>query len=273
MNLKNGKLVGALVGDIVGSVYEFDNRRTKTFEMFGDWHGRKCFATDDSIMTLAIAKAVMDSAPDHHDLGQNAIRAMREVGQPYPHCGYGGRFLHWMYCDDPQPYNSYGNGAAMRVSPVAYFAADRNDAMEMAKIVTEVTHNHPEGIKGAQTVAGLVYMALNGSTMDAMKKFAMSKYPELGFALDQIRSTYQFNETCQQTVPQAITAFFESQDFEDAIRNAISVGGDSDTLACITGSIAGAYYGVSDSIRNRALSYLDNRLLTLYNDFTAVSAE
>lgn len=266
-NTKNEKLVGALVGDIVGSVYEFDNHRTKDFEMFGNWHGARCFATDDSIMTLAIAKAIMDSATDHSDLAENTIRAMREVGQPYPGCGYGGRFLRWMYTDDPQPYNSYGNGAAMRVSPVAYFAKDFDDALEMARIVTEVTHNHPEGIKGAQTVAGLVYMALNGSSMEEMKVYAKSCYPELGFTLDEIRETYRFNETCQQTVPQAITAFFESKNFEDAIRNAISVGGDSDTLACITGSIAGAYYGVRDGLRNKALSYLDHRLLMIYSDF------
>lgn len=256
-------MLGAIIGDIVGSRFEWNNIKRKRFELFTP----DCFATDDSIMTLAIAKAIMDSKPDHSDLGECAVRAMQEVGRPYPRCGYGGMFLHWMYCDDPQPYNSFGNGAAMRVSPCGFTATSIEEAKAMSRAVTEVTHNHPEGIKGAEATTVAIYMARTGRTMAEIRDEIERHYYPMDFTLDGIRDSYTFNETCQQTVPQALMAFFESTSFEDAIRNAISLGGDSDTLAAITGGIAEAYYGIPDEIRQKAMQYLDKRLICILKPF------
>lgn len=249
-------MIGAIIGDIVGSIYEFDNIKTKDFELFGNG----CFATDDSIMTLAIADAVLESNPNHSDLAENAVRSMQLIGRPYPHCGYGGNFMRWMYDNDPQPYNSFGNGAAMRVSPVAYAAKSLEETEKMAEIVTAVTHNHPEGIKGAKATAAAVYLALHRFSKFDISSYVKTKYYNIDFKLDDIRDTYMFNETCQDTVPQAIEAFLEATSFEDAIRNAISIGGDSDTIAAITGSIAGAYYEIPDDIKAKAIHHLDARM-------------
>lgn len=249
-------MIGAIIGDIVGSRFEWDNYRHKDFELFTS----ECFATDDSIMTLAIGKALMESKSDWSDLGEQTVRCMQEVGRPYPRCGYGGRFWDWMYSSNPKPYNSFGNGAAMRVSACGFVANSLEEAKRLSKAVTEVTHNHPEGIKGAEATAVAIYMARTGSTMEEIREVIDREYYPMNFTLDEIRDTYEFNETCQNTVPQALMAFFESTSFEDAIRNAISVGGDSDTLAAITGGIAEAYYGVSDRLKDIAVEYLDERL-------------
>lgn len=256
-------MIGAIIGDIVGSRFEWDNHRNKEFELFT----RDCFATDDSIMTLAIGKALMESQPDWSNLGDQAVRCMQEVGRPYPHCGYGGRFWDWMYSNSPKPYNSFGNGAAMRVSTCGFIAKSLEEAKNLSKAVTEVTHNHPEGLKGAEATVVAIYMARTGSSIEEIRDVIDREYYPMNFSLDEIRDTYAFNETCQDTVPQALEAFLESTSFEDAIRNAISVGGDSDTLAAITGGIAEAYYGVPDTIRQRALEYLDDRLLAIYETF------
>lgn len=252
-------MLGAIIGDIVGSRFEWHNCKSKDFKLFT----RQCSPTDDSIMTLAIAKAIMESKPDYSDLGDRAVKCMREVGQPYPRCGYGGNFFFWMYSENPTPYNSFGNGAAMRVSPCGFAANSIEEVKMLSKAVTEVTHNHPEGIKGAEATAVAIYMARTGSTMDEIKEVIDRQYYPMNFTLDEIRDAYLFNETCQGTVPQALMAFFESVDFEDAIRNAISIGGDSDTIAAITGGIAEAYYGVPDKLRAKALRYLSK-------DFTVI---
>ncbi len=256
-------MIGAIIGDIVGSRFEWHNYRAKDFELFTD----ECFATDDSIMTLAIGKALMNSKPDWSDLGKQAVRCMQEIGRPYPHCGYGGRFWNWMYSNHPQPYNSFGNGAAMRVSACGFMAKSLEEAKALSKAVTEVTHNHPEGIKGAEATVVAIYMARSGSNLEQIREVIDREYYPMDFTLDEIRNTYQFNETCQDTVPQALMAFFESTSFEDAIRNAISVGGDSDTLAAITGGVAEAYYGVPEEMRSIAKSYLDDRLLIILNQY------
>jgi len=256
-------VIGAIIGDIVGSRFEWDNHRSKEFELFT----QECFATDDSIMTLAIGKALLESKNDWKDLGAQAVRCMQEVGRPYPRCGYGGRFWDWMYSDHPKPYNSFGNGAAMRVSACGFIAKSLEEAKKLSKAVTEVTHNHPEGLKGAEATVVAIYMARTGCSIEAIRDVIDREYYTMNFTLDEIRDTYAFNETCQDTVPQALEAFFESTSFEDAIRNAISVGGDSDTLAAITGGIAEAYYGVPDPIRQRALEYLDDRLLAIFEAF------
>ena len=258
-------MIGAIIGDIVGSRFEWKNHRSKKFQLFAE----NCFPTDDSIMTLAIGKALLESHEEQEVLGQQAVKWMHEVGRPYPSCGYGGRFMGWMYSDDCEPYNSFGNGAAMRVSACGFAADSMEEAFAFSKAVTEVTHNHPEGIKGAEATTAAIYLARTGKTIPEIRAYIEEHYYPLNFTLDGIRDTYAFNETCQDTVPEAIEAFLESTSFEDAIRNAISVGGDSDTLAAITGGIAEAYYGVPEEIREKALTYLDERQRTLLDEFEA----
>lgn len=256
-------MLGAIIGDIVGSRFEWHNNRSKDF----DFLTHKCFFTDDSVMSLAIAKAILDCNGNYADLSSQTVRAMQSIGRPYRDCGYGGSFYRWMYSDTPQPYGSYGNGAAMRVSACGFVARSMEEAIELSRKVTEITHNHPEGIKGAEATAVAIYMARTGSNILEIQDYINKHYYKIDFKLDDIRDTYEFNETCQNTVPQALEAFFESTSFEDAIRNAISIGGDSDTLAAITGGIAEAYYGIPADIRKHALTFLDSRLLAILNAF------
>ena len=238
-------MIGAILGDIVGSIYEFDNIKTKEFELFD----KKCTFTDDTVMTVAVAEA-------------HLVTTMHEIGGKYPFCGYGGKFELWIFFKKKEPYNSFGNGSAMRVSPVAWYAKTLEQAELIAKATADVSHNHPEGIKGAVVTAGAAFLARTGATMDEIKAY-VSKYYTIDFTIDEIRPTYEFNETCQDSVPQAMQCFFESDSFEDAIRNAISIGGDSDTLAAITGAVAQAYYGIDEEMKETALSYLDDRLLDI----------
>ena len=260
-------MIGAILGDIVGSVYEFDNIKTKEFELFD----KECYFTDDTVMTIAIAEALLlyDFICEDNidDFKEDLITTMHLIGRKYPDCGYGERFEIWMYSKQRTPYNSYGNGSAMRVSSVGWYARTLEETELIAKVTAEVSHNHPEGIKGAVATAGAVYLARTGATMDEIKKY-ISQYYTIDFTIDEIRPIYEFNETCQGTVPQAMQAFFESTSFEDAIRNAISIGGDSDTLAAITGAVAEAYYGIPDDLKETALSYLDDRLLDITERFT-----
>lgn len=256
-------MLGAIIGDIVGSRFEWNNIKSKEF----DFLNYKCEFTDDSVMTLAVAKAILNSKEDYSDLGELCIKYMQEVGKLYPNCGYGGYFSKWVMSDDPKPYNSFGNGAAMRVSAVGFVAKSLEEAISLSKKVTEVTHNHPEGIKGAEATAVAIYMAKTGSNILEIRDYIDKHYYPMNFRLDDIRESYKFNETCQDTVPQAIEAFLESKNFEDAIRNAISLGGDSDTLAAITGGIAEAYYGIPTDIRKHALTFLDERLLGILLEF------
>ena len=251
-------MIGAIIGDIVGSRFEFDNFKSKDFEMFDT----ECDFTDDSVMTLAIAKALQsyETITDMEAFKKHLVKVMHEVGMRYPHCGYGGRFCVWMMKNQTEPYNSYGNGSAMRVSPVGWFATSLEECEALAAATAEVTHNHYEGVKGAVAVAGAIYLARTGHSMDEIKEY-IKNYYTIDFTLDEIRDDYDFYEICQKSVPQALEAFFESNSFEDAIRNAISIGGDSDTIAAITGSIAEAYYGIDEDIKETALSYLDDYLL------------
>ncbi len=255
-------MIGAIIGDIVGSRFEWNNYRAKDFELFTP----ECFVTDDSIMTISIGKAIVESK-DFNELNDNAVKYMRKIGGQYPRCGYGARFYWWMYDEKDGPYNSFGNGAAMRISGAGIAGKTLEEVKIISKKVTEVTHNHEEGIKGAEATAVCIYLAKIGKDIHEIKDYIHNYYYPMNFTLDEIRDTYEFNETCQDTVPQALKAFFESVSFEDAIRNAISIGGDSDTLAAITGSVAEAYYGVPLEIREMALSYLDEQLLALLLEF------
>ncbi len=224
-------MIGAVAGDIIGSVYEGNPIKTKDFPLF---HRQSRF-TDDSVLTIAVAKAIMT--------GTTYSKTIREIGRRYPDAGYGGSFIHWLFSENPQPYNSWGNGSAMRVSPVG-FAFDRaQTVLREAEKSAAITHNHPEGIKGAQAAALAVFLARMGNDKDTIRKEIehMSGY-DIKQQVHEIRPAYSFDISCQGTVPAAIIAFLDSTSYEDAIRNAVSLGGDSDTLACITGGIAQAYY-------------------------------
>jgi len=256
-------MLGAIIGDIAGSRFEFNNILSKDFELFT----KSCSVTDDSIMTLAVAKAIMACNGDWEQLGINTIKYMQEIGHKYPNCGFGGMFRKWVFSGNPEPYNSFGNGAAMRVSPCGFIAGTEEEVILLSRKVTEVTHNHPEGLKGAEAVSVAIFMARNGAAKNEIEARIKKDYYKLNFTLDSIRGDYQFNETCRGTVPQAIVAFLESASFEDAIRGAISIGGDSDTLAAITGGIAEAFYGVPSDLKSKALAYLDRELLNIYEEW------
>lgn len=249
-------MIGAIIGDIVGSRYERINIKTKEFDLFSP----RSRCTDDSIMTLAVADAILKCNNDYSNLSNIAINSMQELGKKYPRAGYGLHFNKWIHSDNPQPYGSYGNGAAMRVSPCGYAAKTIDDAITLSNHVTKVSHNHKEGIKGAEAVSVAVFLARQKNSIDDIKKHIVNNYYNIDFTLDEIRNSYKFDVSCQNSVPQAMQAFFESNSFEDAIRNAISIGGDSDTIGAITGSIAGAYYGIPEDITNKALKYLDDYL-------------
>ena len=264
-------MLGAIIGDIVGSIYEFDNIKTKEFDFFTD----EKFFTDDTVMTVAIADAIMNGGQH-----ENFIQSMKKWGVDYIDKSYGHSFRNWLTSENSEPYNSWGNGSAMRVSPCGWVAKldipieeGIKQTEELARMSAEVTHNHPEGIKGAQATASSIFFMRYGKSKNAveeyknkLKDYIQNKYKyDLNFTLNEIRPSYAFNESCQKTVPQAIVSFLESENFEDAIRNAISIGGDSDTLAAITGSIAEAAYGIPEDIKEKAISYLDKKIKELYN--------
>ncbi|MDR1109793.1 MAG: ADP-ribosylglycohydrolase family protein [Deltaproteobacteria bacterium] len=258
-------MLGAIIGDIVGSRFEWHNIKTKEFDFFSP----ECFFTDDSVMTIALAEAILASGGQYGDLGRLAVGSMRALGLKYGDRGYGGMFKGWLASSDPKPYHSFGNGAAMRVSPCGFAAKTLEEAVLLSRLVTEVSHDHPEGIKGAEATAVGIFLARTGHGLAAIRDHLSRNYYPLDFTLDSIRADYAFNETCQETVPQAIEAFLESSGFEDAIRGAISIGGDSDTLAAITGGLAEAFYGLPDELARQGLGFLDPPLARIVDDFRA----
>ena len=236
---------------------------------------RPCYFTDDTVMTLAVAQALSDwrkaGSGDCGELSEFAIRAMQDFGRRYPTAGYGGSFARWLEAEQPRPYNSWGNGAAMRVGACGVAARTLDEVKALSRAVTEVTHDHPEGIKGAEATAVSVFLAREGWSKDNIKTYVSEHYYPMDFTLDEIRPSYDFDVSCQGSVPPALEAFFESASYEDAIRNAISIGGDSDTLAAICGAVAGAYYGVPREIRNKGMTFLPEHLLeVLYEVETGI---
>ncbi len=250
-------MIGAIAGDIVGSVYEFHNIKTKDFPLFTD----RCFFTDDSVLTIALADTLLTGKP--------YVENLRAFYQWYPDRGYGGSFHRWAQSKRSEPYHSWGNGAAMRISPVGFAFDHLDTVLKKAEEFTAVTHNHPEGVKGGQCVAAAIFLARSGKTKEEIQHYVETRCGyDLSRHVDEIRPTYSFDESCQGTVPQAIRAFLDSADFEDAIRTAISLGGDSDTLACITGGIAQAFYGgVPSWIQEKVYSALDERLGSITKRF------
>ncbi len=224
-------IIGAVIGDVIGSVFEWNNIKTTDFDLFNP----KCDFTDDTVLTIAVADCILNK--------KDFAKTIWEYGRKYRGRGYGGSFRNWLQEDNLKPYGSFGNGSAMRASAVGFAYNDIDTVLEVAKQTAEVTHNHPEGIKGAQATAAAIFLARNGKTKNEIKDYITETFKySLDFTIDEIRPTYKFDVTCQGSVPQAIVAFLESSDFESAIRLAISIGGDSDTIACITGGIASAYY-------------------------------
>jgi len=250
-------VLGAIIGDIVGSIYEFNNIKTKSFELFSS----NSRFTDDTVLTMATIDSLLNEIP--------FVLAYKKWFNKYPNAGYGGNFMEWAKSDSSEPYNSWGNGSAMRVSPVGLYFQTLEEVLAKAKQSAAITHNHPEGIKGAQAVALSVFLAKTGKTKSEIKQFIKENFMyDIDESISSIRTWYKFDVSCQGSVPQAIIAFLESSDFEDAIRNAVSIGGDSDTIACITGSIAEAYYkDIPEQIKTVALNRLDNEMRTLIERF------
>ena len=262
-------MYGAILGDIIGSPYEFDmGDKTKDFPLFV----KQSTYTDDSVMTIAVAKAFLDAQPgaDIEWIRDRLISSMQQFGREFPYAGYGGMFRSWLRVDNPKPYNSFGNGSAMRVSSAAWLFDDLDTVRKMARLSAEVSHNHPEGIKGAEATASAIYLARTGATKEDIKAYIVSEFGyDLSRTCDEIRPSYHHVETCQETVPEAITAFLEGKSFEDVIRTAVSLGGDCDTLTAIAGSIAEGYYGVTKELKKECRSRLPASLscvLMQYDD-------
>ena len=250
-------MIGAIAGDIIGSVYERYGIKTKEFPLFDPG----CRFTDDTVLTVAVAKAILD------DMGYNF--AVKEIGRKYPNAGYGGTFIKWLFSDDCEPYNSWGNGSAMRVSPVGFAFDTKEKVLDEAKKTAEITHNHPEGIKGAQATALAVFLAKTGLSKGQINDDLQATFGyDLDRAINEIRPAYHFDISCQGSVPESIISFLESDSFEDAVRNAISLGGDSDTMACIAGAVAEAYYeGVPEAIVRKVRKLLTDDLWNITESF------
>lgn len=255
-------MLGAILGDIAGSRFERYNHKSKDFELLT----RECCPTDDSNMTLAVAQALLRCNGHRLWLKRRAVESMQQLGRRYP-LGYGENFRLWLRAKHPKPYGSFGNGAAMRVSPCAWAARSLKEALALSDAVTVVSHDHPEAVKGARAVTTAIFMALHGASRADIRGTIRSDYYPLDFTLDEIRPKYWFDVSCQGSVPQAIEAFLEAADFEDAIRNAVSIGGDSDTIAAMAGSIAEAFFGIPRALRARALRYLDTTQTRILTEF------
>ena len=263
-------MYGAILGDIIGSPFEFDRgSKTKEFDLFT----RVCGFTDDSVMTVAIAEALLAVGSDagESEIKEAAVANMQDWGRRYPHAGYGGKFRQWLKERNPKPYGSYGNGSAMRVSAAGWLYPTIERTREVAELTAAVTHNHPEGIKGAVATASCIFLARNGASKDEIRKYVENEFHyDLNRTLDEIRPFYHHVESCQQAVPEAITAFMEAKDFEDAIRNAVSLGGDTDTLAAITGSIAEAFFGIPAVLKAECRNRIDPEMCLVLEIFDEV---
>ena len=260
-------MYGAILGDIIGSPFEFDRgNKSKEFSLFST----NSRFTDDSVMTIAVTNAFLDAQPnaDIEWIRRRLISSMKKYGKLFPRAGYGGMFRRWLKSDDPQPYGSFGNGSAMRVSSVAWIYNDLETVRSMARLSAEVSHNHPEGIKGAEATASAIFLARTGITKAEIKSYIEENFGyNLNRTCDEIRPNYHHVETCQETVPEAITAFLEGESFEDVIRIAVSLGGDCDTLTCIAGSIAEGFYGVPEALKQECRNRLPDELRKVLDGF------
>ena len=257
-------MLGAIIGDIIGSPYEFKSDKTKDFLLFHPG----CRPTDDSVLTIAVGCACASAnCRDEWEFKRTLTQMMHEIGRQYPDAGYGAMFYRWLMDDCGEPYGSYSNGSAMRVSPVAWAVDTLEEVETLAKWSAEITHSHPEGIKGAQAVAAAIFLARTGSHKDEIRDYIEANYYDLDFTVDEIRPGYSYDVTCEGSVPEAIVCFLDAIDFEDTIRNAVSLGGDGDTQAAIAGSIAEAYYGIPDDLQEEVFDYIDETLTDYYWEY------
>ncbi len=253
-------MLGAIFGDIVGSPYEHNPIKTTEFPLFIE----SSHPTDDSVLTIAVAKGLMDSISDKKSVYDSVVSSMRELGNLYPNSGYGASFYQWLKSDDPKPYGSFANGAAMRVSPVAWLFGSLEDVEYYAEQTAIATHDHPDAIEATKALSAAIFMARIGESKFAIRNYISKTYGyDPSFTLDDIRPTYSFDITCKGSVCVSLVAFHESRGFEDAIRKSISLGGDSDTLAAITGSIAEAYYSMPAEFKRAARRLLPEKLATI----------
>ena len=260
-------IIGAIAGDVIGSAYEFNPTREYGFELFTS----KSTFTDDTVLTMANAQWLLEDEQHSHE---TLVNIMQDLCHRYEWRGYGGRFVQWIVSSNPQPYGSFGNGSAMRVSPVGYYAQTLDEALELAKISAEVTHNHPEGIKGAQATAAAIFLARQGKTKQEISKYVAETFNyDLSRTLEQIRPDYTFDETCQRTVPEAITCYMEGRDYEDVVRLAVSLAADADTLAAIAGPIASATQDVSTEVSQKVFSLLSDEFCTTLLRFNELVAK
>ncbi len=253
-------MLGAIIGDIVGSRFEFASDKTKDFEFFDDY----CRFTDDSVMTIAVGLACNGNISDEESFKDSLREQMRQLGRMYPDVGYGGNFYVWLLGETKTSYGSFGNGSGMRVSPCAWAGQSIDEVRRLARWSAEITHDHPEGIKGAEAIASAVFLARTGAAKDKIREYIEENFYDLNFTLDEIRPAYKFDVTCQGSCPQAIMCFLEGEDYEDSVRNAISLGGDCDTIGAMAGAIAEAFFGIPSEIEEKGLSYLDDYLQDMY---------
>lgn len=261
-------MLGAIIGDIAGSRFEWNNIRTKEFALFHE----DCDFTDDTVMTCAVAEAVIiwdrEGRPSFERLSELAVQCMRKLGAAYPQRGYGTHFNQWLHDKTMGPYNSCGNGSAMRVSPVGWAARSREECIAMSKAVTAITHNHPDGIMGAEATAVQIFMARGGASMAELKAYQQKHYYSIDFDMQWLRDNYQWSSLCDKTCQPAYVCLYESKSYEDCIRNCMSIGGDSDTIGAIAGGIAEAFYGIPEEITALGISFLGDGLLAVHEDFT-----
>lgn len=260
-------MYGAIIGDIIGSRFEFDRgSKSREFELFTP----RCNFTDDTVMTVAVAEALMNAGKDSDEktIKSELIKSMKMWGQRYPDAGYGGRFIRWVLSEEPKPYGSYGNGSGMRVSSVGWLYDSLERTREVARWTAEVTHNHPEGIKGAESVAAAIFMARNGASKDEIKKFIEDEFGyNLNRTLDEISPSYHHVEDCMRTMPEAFTCFLEADSYEETVRNVMYIGGDTDTLAAIAGAVAEAFWGIPEDIIDSGMNFLSSDILDVVLKF------
>lgn len=264
-------MYGAVIGDIVGSRFEFDKgNKSKDFELFENG----CVFTDDTIMTVAVAEALLDAGKDADEQCAkiNLIRSMKKWGKKYPYAGYGARFISWVLSDDPEPYGSYGNGSGMRVSPVGWLYGTIERTREVARWTAEITHNHPEGIKGAESTAAAIFLARQGASKDDIRDYITSEFGyDLNRTLDDIRPTYHHVEDCMHTMPEAFECFLEAESYEDCLRNVMYIGGDTDTLGAIAGAVAEAFWGIPVKLILKAGEYLNEEIEAVIEEIDNMS--
>lgn len=266
-------MLGVILGDVIGSRFEFDRGgKTKEFKLFT----REDEFTDDSVMTIAVADGLMNAGKDADEktVKERLIKSMQHWGQRYPYAGYGAKFIHWVHAKDPKPYGSYGNGSAMRVSSVGWLYPTLEKTLDVARWSAEVSHNHPEGVKGAVCTAAVIFLSRMGNDKETIREYVLSHYNyDLSESLGEMRKRHEHVETCMDSLPKALVSFFEGNSYEDVVRNAVSLGGDTDTLAAIAGAMAEAFYGIPEDIREEGKGFVPEDMQAVLERFDTKTSQ